>query len=263
MFYDFGEKIDFNRFSKPLRFFYILLFELISTTLVIFLQAGSQAGIYLASVFGATTIADVLSIAFSQGLAFYAVNAIFNRFGSGYTNPFFVIAFKWFKKDEKENDVQIRFIKVVLLILAEFACAVLGGLLVWGIIGDGKLVSGTELNLGRPNINPDRTIAQALGFEIVGTAILVFTVVFANAEFKFNPDNVLIGGLTVVALNLVGIPVSGASMNWLRHFGPTVVSNSWKESDWIYYVGPLIGASVVFVFYRIVIYSMRTKSRER
>jgi aquaporin related protein len=202
-------------------------------------------------------VSDIISIAIANGFAFYAVNAIFNRFGAGYTNPFFAVAFNWFRKDKKERSISRRLLKVMLLILMEFIGSVLAALLIWGIIGDGTLATGLKLDLGRPNNYPGRTFAQALGFEIVGTFVLAFTVIFANSDLMFHPDIALIGGLMVVGLNVVGIPISGASMNWVRHFGPTVVSNSWKGTDWIYYVGPLCGASVVFILYRIVIFSMR------
>lgn len=257
MFYDFGEKIEFDRFSRNTRFAYSMLFELISSIMAVFLQAGSQAGIYLASAFGLVSVADIISVSIANGLVFYAVNAIFNRFGAGYTNPFVAIAFNWFKKDEKVKSVWKRLFRLVSLILMQMIGSVIAALLIWGIIGDGTLASGFKLNLGRPNIDAKRTVGQALGFEIIGTFILIFTVIFANSDLMFHPDIALIGGFMVVVLNVVGIPISGASMNWWRHFGPTLVSNSWRSTDWIYYVGPLIGASAVFVLYRIVIYSMK------
>ncbi len=50
-------------------------------------------------------------------------------------------------------------------------------------------------------------------------------------------------GLTIMVDHLLGVPVSGASMNPARSFGPALIAGAWKN-HWIFWVGPLIGGAV-------------------
>ena len=58
-------------------------------------------------------------------------------------------------------------------------------------------------------------------------------------------------GLAYLVNSLVGISLTGASMNPARSFGPAVVANIWTD-HWIYWLGPLIGAGVAALVYEFV-----------
>jgi len=51
-----------------------------------------------------------------------------------------------------------------------------------------------------------------------------------------------IGGM-IFLLHLVGVPLTGASMNPARTFGPALISGFW-EFHWIYWIGPIIGGII-------------------
>ena len=55
-----------------------------------------------------------------------------------------------------------------------------------------------------------------------------------------------VGGYIALA-GLWSAPVSGASMNPARSFGPALVAGDWS-SYWVYIAGPLIGAALAVVF---------------
>ena len=79
-------------------------------------------------------------------------------------------------------------------------------------------------------------------FEIVLTFLLM-TAILGTAVYAKPP--IQIGGfgigMTVFADILVGGPLTGASMNPARSFGPAVFSHH-MENFWVYWVGPFIGA---------------------
>jgi len=54
-------------------------------------------------------------------------------------------------------------------------------------------------------------------------------------------------GAYIALAGLWGSPISGASMNPARTFGPDLVGNTWT-SYWVYVVGPLLGAAVAVGF---------------
>ena len=50
---------------------------------------------------------------------------------------------------------------------------------------------------------------------------------------------------------LFGGPVTGASMNPARSFGPALASGQWRDF-WLYVVGPILGASLGALAYQLV-----------
>ncbi len=97
---------------------------------------------------------------------------------------------------------------------------------------------------------------RALGIEVLLTAVLMFVIVSVATDTRAVGElaAVAIGG--AVALDaLWGGPITGASMNPARSFGPALVAGSWP-SHWIYWVGPILGALLGAVLYQM----LRTES---
>jgi aquaporin NIP len=92
----------------------------------------------------------------------------------------------------------------------------------------------------------------ALGYEVVLTAFLMFviTAVATDTRAVGAAAAIAIGG-TVGLDALFGGPITGASMNPARSFGPALASGTWS-SFWIYVIGPLIGAVVGVFAYGLV-----------
>ncbi len=87
-------------------------------------------------------------------------------------------------------------------------------------------------------------IGGAVGFEVVLTFVLMF-VIMAFATDSRAPGTLagIAIGLVVVVDILVGGPVTGASMNPARSFGPALLAGGPALTQlWIYVVGPLAGA---------------------
>ena len=59
-------------------------------------------------------------------------------------------------------------------------------------------------------------------------------------------------GLMVAVDILAGGPITGASMNPARSFGPALVAGHW-QFHWMYWVGPVLGACVGALLYHHVL----------
>ena len=99
---------------------------------------------------------------------------------------------------------------------------------------------------------PAGPIVQSLVLEVLVTAILMFVIaaVATDRRAKGLPAGLAIGG--AVALNVLWAgPISGASMNPARSFGPVLISGVWT-AHWIYWVGPIVGAALCAFAYEFV-----------
>jgi len=91
---------------------------------------------------------------------------------------------------------------------------------------------------------PHGPVGQSLGMEIVLTSLLVIVILSAATEHRLlGPDAALPTGATIAAAGLVGLSVSGASMNPARSLGPAIVAGI-GQGQWVYVAGPLIGGLV-------------------
>ena len=111
------------------------------------------------------------------------------------------------------------------------------------------LASGAPLGVNHPSGSD----GQSFVWEIVMTFFLVFvvTAVATDARAVKSAAGLAIGG-TIVLDALVGGPISGASMNPARSFGPALVAGDFNGL-WIYLTAPVIGgviAALVYMFLR-------------
>ncbi len=105
---------------------------------------------------------------------------------------------------------------------------------------------GAQVNFGTqaPSELINNSAISAVGLEAIFTFFLV-TVIFMTAVHKkaaAGIQGLSIGGM-VFLLHLVGVPLTGASMNPARTLGPAIVSGFW-EFHWVYWVGPIIGGII-------------------
>ncbi len=98
----------------------------------------------------------------------------------------------------------------------------------------------------------DRIEIAGLVLEVVLTFVLVF-VVFGVAVDKRGPAGIapLAIGLVIVAIHLVAVPLTGASVNPARSLGPAVIHGEFID-HWIYWVGPLVGGGLGALVYHWV-----------
>lgn len=111
----------------------------------------------------------------------------------------------------------------------------LGAQLLGAALAGGLLLAlfGTRGNLGVTV--PAGSVAQAFVLETVMTFFLLLVALRSGLPW-------VVGG--VVALEAaMGGPVTGASMNPARSFGPALASGIWT-AHWLYWLAPLLGAAL-------------------
>ncbi len=109
---------------------------------------------------------------------------------------------------------------------------------------------GNRANLGATV--PSGTNWQSFLLEILLTAALMFVITAVATDTRAVGELAAIAiGFTVAANAMWAGPISGAAMNPARSLGPALISGTWT-SQWIYIVGPLVGAALGAAIYQFI-----------
>ena len=165
----------------------------------------------------------------APGLMVMAIILFMGAISGAHLNPAVSVAFAL------RNDFPWR--RVPGYILMQLAGAVLACLFLDAVFGNIEHLGATLPGAGYANW-------QALLMEVVLTAGLV-SVILGTASAAQNVGAIAaIGvGAYIALAGLWAAPVSGASMNPARSFGPALVSGDFT-SYWVYVVGPAAGALI-------------------
>lgn len=115
---------------------------------------------------------------------------------------------------------------------------------------------GKVANLGA-TLPLDDNWLQSFVLELVLTFILMF-VIFGSGLDRRAPVGFagMAIGLTVGLEAAFMGPITGASMNPARSFGPALIAGIWQH-HWVYWIAPIIGAQLAVIVYRHLSYGFR------
>lgn len=197
----------------------------------------------------ANTEPDVVRIALAFGLAVATMAQSIGHISGCHINPAVTAGLFVGRK--------IGLIKAVLYIIIQCVGALLGAGLLYGTAGSlVKEVGGEKVMLGMQGITgvtDPVNAGQAFGIEFMITMVLVLVVFGAAAD----EDNEVKGsaplaiGLSITACHLFAVPITGASMNPARSFGPAAVGGVWAN-HWVYWLGPILGGVCAGAIYQLV-----------
>lgn len=157
----------------------------------------------------------------------------------GHLNPAMTFAF-WLRKKISSFDA-------LSYVVAQIAGALLGVVVVATFAGDAA--RSVDLGLTRPGVGYTPTVAFVA--ELVITFSLVFLVFWAVDKRSIARFTPYLAGLLIAFLVMVEAPVSGTSLNPARSFAPAALVGVF-EDFWLYVVGPLCGAVLAVLLYRLI-----------
>jgi aquaporin Z len=130
--------------------------------------------------------------------------------------------------------------EVIPYALAQLSGATAAGLLLRPLLGQDAKAAATV---------PAIPVPAAFLLETVLTFFLMLVVMAVATDHRVaSPAAGLAVGLTVGFDALMGGPLTGASMNPARTFGPAVATGVW-EKHWLYWLAPLLGAALAVLTY--------------
>ena len=133
---------------------------------------------------------------------------------------------------------------------AQFLGAIAGAFLL-------SLIAKTGVeNLGQNGWGPgylgEYGMHAALIFEVVMTAIFVIVILGVTGDQKHGVFAGVAIGITLAVIHIVGIQVTGVSVNPARSFGPALLAGGQALSQvWLFFAAPALGAALGGLLFRL------------
>ncbi len=214
--------------------------EMIGTATLVFFGCGS-------AVLAGSDIVGQLGISFAFGLAIVAMAYGIGPVSGCHVNP--AVSFGAFLAGRMSAAEMVQYW------VAQFVGAGIGAGVLY-LIASGKAdydiaINGLGANGFGPGYLGEYSMTAALIFEIVAT--FLFLVVILGVTQKGSPS-ILAGlaiGLTLTVIHIVGIQVTGVSVNPARSFGPAIfVQGAALGQLWLFIIAPLVGAGLAALLFR-------------
>ena len=186
-----------------------------------------------------------IAVAFGFGLALLAGLYAFGELSGGHFNP--AVSLAMFLSGRLELPSLIGYV------IAQLAGAILASLAVLAAFSQDD-VAGT--------VTGASDSWDAFWLELLLTTIFVLVILQSSRSQRVFGTALLAIPLTLVAIHLAAIPVSGSSVNPARSLGPALVGNEWGDF-WIYLTAPLIGGAIAafvhtYLYGRYVVVDVET-----
>jgi aquaporin Z len=178
--------------------------------------------------------AGLVSIAFGFGLALLVGLYAFGEVSGGHYNP--AVSLAMFLDRRLPMDDLIGYW------IAQFLGAIAASVVVLIAFDDATVASTTT----QASDN-----WAAIVVETVMAALFIAVILQSTKSERTHGTALLAIPLTLVAIHLAIIPISGSSVNPARSFGPALVGTEFTDY-WIYLIFPTLGAIIGWAVYRIV-----------
>lgn len=214
--------------------------ELVGTFALVLLGCG-------AAVLAGFGVVGQLGIAFAFGLTIVAMAYGIGPISGCHLNP--AVSFGAFVAGRMSVDEMARYV------VAQCAGAVLGAGVLY-LIATGSAEYDIRIDgLGQNGYGAGSLggypLQSALIFEVVATFLFLVTILGVTGKGGDGPFAGLAIGLALVVIHIVGIQVTGVSVNPARSLGPALfVGGQALGQLWLFIVAPLIGAGLAGLAFR-------------
>jgi aquaporin Z len=218
-----------------------LLAELFGTFVLVFFAVGVATLMFGFRFDGGSVAAGVVATALAFGLVLLALAHAIGPISGAHVNPAVTIGALLTKR--------IAPAEAGGYIAVQFVGAILGALVLWGMFSQSPIYRRSTTGLGTNGYGSKSLIHIGVGgaflAEVVLTAMFVF-VVLAVTNKLANPTTAGIAiGLALTVAHLIGIPITGTSVNPARSFGPALIVGGTALSQvWLFLVAPAVGGVV-------------------
>ncbi|KAG0457026.1 hypothetical protein HPP92_021863 [Vanilla planifolia] len=237
-------------------FYRAVIAEFIATLLFLYVAVATVIGYNKQAAVDSCDGVGILGIAWAFGGMIFILVYCTAGISGGHINP--AVTFGLFLARK------VSLVRAVFYIVAQCLGAIVGVGIVKGIMKHPYNTFGGGAN----KVAPGYSKGTALGAEIIGTFVLVYTVFSAtDPKRKARDSHVpvlapLPIGFAVFIVHLATIPITGTGINPARSLGAAVIYNehSGWHNHWIFWVGPLLGALAAAAYHQYILRAAAIKA---
>ena len=214
--------------------------ELIGTMVLVLFGCGSAAV--------AGTLLGNLGIAMAFGLSIVAMAYVIGDISGCHINPAVSIGM-WIDGRMETKDL-------IMYIVFQCIGAIIGIALLAAIINSAPSLGGYAVTgLGQNGFGPASSVGLnvtgAIIVEIILTFVFVFTVLGVTKKAENATIAGIVIGLTLAFVHIMGIPLTGTSVNPARSLAPALfLGGQALQQVWVFILAPIVGAVIAGLLYK-------------
>ena len=209
--------------------------EFLGTLVLTFMGCGS------AMFLGCDPNGGHLAVALAFGLSIVATAYVIGGISGCHINPAVSLAMLL--------DKRLSAREFVCYIISQVLGAVAAAALLKMVVSFG--VADLTGGLGSNGIGNAGGIGGALIVEIILTFIFIFTILGVTSNEKMGNVAGIVIGLTLTFVHIVGIPLTGTSVNPARSIGPAIFAGGDALINvWVFILAPLVGSVLAVIAYK-------------
>ena len=216
------------------------LCEFIGTAVLVLFGCGS------AVIAGGTL--GTLGIALAFGLSIVAMAYVIGNISGCHINPAVSLAMLINKKLSIKD--------FLCYVVAQILGAILGSSILYLIVkwcGMDVSVVGLGANGFGDASSVGLNMVGAIVVEIILTFVFIYTILGVTSSEKFSSVAGIVIGLTLAFVHIMGIPLTGTSVNPARSLAPALFLGGTALSQaWVFILSPLVGSALAAVTYKFL-----------
>ena len=218
-----------------------LVAEALGTACLVFFAVGTATLTFGFGVTGASGSAGVVATALAFGIVLLVLAYALGPISGCHINPAVTLGFLLARR--------IPLHQAIGYWVAQLVGALVGAALLRGLFATAPGYSSSEVGLGTNGYGSASTIGVALGgallAEVVLTFLFVFVVLAVTRKAAWPQLGGVAIGLALTVVHLIGIPLTGTSVNPARSLAPAVlVGGTALEQVWLFVLAPLAGGAL-------------------
>ena len=223
------------------------LAELVGTFVLVFFGCG--AAVVLGGLSGGVegSTLGVVAIALAFGLAIVAAAYAIGPVSGCHVNPAVSLSMLILKKMSVKDFCGY--------VIAQILGALAGSAVLKVVVSSAQALKDTT-GLGQNGYGSESAVGLSMGgailVEIVLTFVFVLTIIGVTSGVKTASLAGLVIGLTLTFVHIVGIPLTGTSVNPARSLAPAIfVGGTALSQVWVFLLAPLVGAALAAVVFKL------------
>ena len=220
-----------------------LVAEALGTALLVIFAVGTATLTFGFGLAGGSTSAGIVTTALAFGLVLLALAYALGSISGCHVNPAVTMGFVIAKRMTLDDAVRYW--------IAQFVGGLVGAAVLWSML-ESSTIYTKSVGLGTDGYNSHSMIDIGVGGAFLAELILTFLFVFVVLQVTKQTASPAVAGvaigLALAVVHLVGIPLTGTSVNPARSLGPAlIVRGDALNQVWLFIVAPLIGGAIAAV----------------